>query len=174
MERHLVHGFLASLSCHVTIDPSTFRNASQLIYIYICYLNLIWQVLWECWYDTNEMYIFECVYGLHNMKASNSIRKIFSFISNDFATNIFSQSRLFCCQLSFQEFVRPSSSSSYPVSRFSSPEPTLQDFSSSSPPPVSVSEGVSCSTPRTSRWSLTAKDFNTHIVHTAINLYVHS
>lgn len=107
------------------------------------------------------MYIFECVYGLHNMNASNSIRKIFSFISNDFATNIFSQSRLFCCQLSFQEFVRPSSSSSYPVSRFSSPEPTLQDLSSSSPPPVSVSEGVSCSTPRTSRWSLTAKDFNT-------------
>lgn len=56
MERHLGHGFLASLSCHVTIDPSTFRNASQLIYIYV-----IW-ILYDKYFGNVDMIPMKCTY----------------------------------------------------------------------------------------------------------------
>lgn len=121
------------------------------------------------------MYIFECVYGLNNMKLQIQSGRSFhssqmilprTFSANHVSSAVSCHFRNLCDPPPVLHIQCQGSAHQNQPSRIFLPHHHHHQ--------CRLSEGVSCSTPRTSRWSLTAKDFNTHIVHTAINLYVHS
>lgn len=161
MERHLGHGFLASLSCHVTIDPSTFRNASQLIYIYV-----IW-ILYDKYFGNVDMIPMKCTYlnvymvyitwklQIQSGRSFHSSQMILprTFSANHVSSAVSCHFRNLCDPPPVLHIQCQGSAHQNQPSRIFLPHHHHHQ--------CRLSEGVSCSTPRTSRWSLTAKDFNT-------------